>query len=257
MRPLNGIDIKSGLTSYSLRINLLKNKRMNKNDVAVNQEVVNAISKGRERTNILKAWEQKAIVYLVQVIPSWISSDMLTGIGLFGNFLVCLSFVLGAYVDPLFLLLNIVGFSINWFGDSLDGRIAFYRKKARKWYGFSLDLTVDWIGTILIGLGFMIYVGSAWMFIGYAFVVMYGWAMLTAILRYKITGQYSIDSGLLGPTEVRVIISSIILLELIVIGSLIYSGIVVSLVLFITNIVDFKKLLKLADHKDKLDRLNG
>ena len=39
------------------------------------------ISTDRQRTNILRAWEQKTIAYLVQKIPSWISSDGLTAIG--------------------------------------------------------------------------------------------------------------------------------------------------------------------------------
>ncbi|MFA9389548.1 MAG: CDP-alcohol phosphatidyltransferase family protein [Prolixibacteraceae bacterium] len=229
---------------------------MNKVEVAINNEVVKAITKGRERTNILRTVEQKSIVYLVQRIPSWLSSNMLTAIGLFGNLIVFLSFLLGAYVNNYFLLLNVFGFIISWFGDSLDGRIAFYRKIPRKWYGFTLDLTVDWIGTIFIGLGFMIYVSSPWTLIGYAFIVLYGWAMITAILRYKITGKYSIDSGLLGPTEVRVIISSIMILELLVNGSIVYCGVLVSLVLLITNIIDFRKLLVLADDRDTLERQN-
>lgn len=227
---------------------------MSKSKDSVNKDVIKAISKGRERTNVLRTVEQKTIVYLVQRIPSWISSDMLTAIGFIGNLIVFLSFVLGAYINKLFLLLNILGFLISWFGDSLDGRIAFYRKIPRRWYGFSLDLTVDWIGTIFIGLGFMIYVDPSWVFIGYAFIVMYGWEMITAILRYKITGKYSIDSGLLGPTEVRIIISLIMILELIFNGSIIYCGILVSFALLVTNIIDFRKLLVLADEKDKIER---
>ena len=45
-------------------------------------KVIELISVGRERTNILRKSEQKALAFLVQRIPSWISSDMLTGIGI-------------------------------------------------------------------------------------------------------------------------------------------------------------------------------
>ncbi|MGI6515167.1 MAG: CDP-alcohol phosphatidyltransferase family protein [Fermentimonas caenicola] len=156
------------------------------------------ISTDRQRTNILRAWEQKTIAYLVQKIPSWISSDGLTAIGFFGNLMVATSFVLGTFYSRYWMLLSLLGFIVNWFGDSLDGRIAYYRNKPRKWYGFSLDVTVDWVGTILIGTGFIIYAPGVWKLAGFFFVVLYGWEMITAQLRYKIGGQYSIDSGIFG-----------------------------------------------------------
>ncbi len=106
-------------------------------------EALKVISKDRERTNIMRKYEQKTIAYLVQYVPSFISSNMLTGIGLVGNLILGLSFVLGAYYSPYFLLIGIFGSIVNWYGDSLDGRLAYFRKKSRKWYGFCLDITID------------------------------------------------------------------------------------------------------------------
>ena len=117
-------------------------------------KVIELISVDRERSNILRNPEQKALAFLVQRIPSWISSDMLTGIGFGGNILTFLSFLLAAYISTPYLLLGVLGYAISWFGDSLDGRTAYYRHKARKWSGFSLDITVDWLGVILMGLGY-------------------------------------------------------------------------------------------------------
>lgn len=214
-------------------------------------EVVKVISQGRNRTNILRNSEQNTIAFFVKRIPSWISSDMLTGIGFLGNILVFLSFIFAAYVSPNFLMLGVVGFMVSWFGDSLDGRIAYYRNIPRKWYGFALDVTTDWIGIVLICFGFIIYVKGVWEIIGFAFVVLYGWEMITTMIRYKVTNQYSIDSGLLGPTEVRIVISGILVLEAFVNGSILYSGSIACVLLFISNIVDTIKLLKLADIKDK------
>src|SRR5690554_1261435 len=213
------------------------------------------ISTGRQRTNILRGWEQKTIAFLVQKIPSWISSDGLTAIGLFGNIIVAASFVFGAYINRYWLLLSIIGFAINWFGDSLDGRLAYYRNTPRKWYGFSLDVTVDWVGTILIGTGFTIYAPGIWKYTGFFFVVLYGWEMITAQLRYKIGGQYSIDSGIFGPTEVRLLIGSIIILEVFIPGSIQYLATIACIFLLISNLVESRKLLKLADEQDKADRI--
>ena len=212
------------------------------------------ISSGRQRTNILRGWEQKTIAYLVQKVPSWISSDGLTGIGLFGNIMVALSFVLGAYINKYWLLLSLLGFAINWLGDSLDGRLAYYRNKPRKWYGFSLDVTVDWVGIILIGAGFTIYAPGIWKYAGFFFVVLYGWEMITAQLRYKVGGQYSIDSGIFGPTEVRLLIGAIIVFEVFIPGSIRYLATAACLFLLISNMVETRKLLKLADERDKAER---
>lgn len=213
------------------------------------------IATDRQRTNILRVWEQKAIAYLVQKVPAWISSDGLTAIGFLGNLMVASSFVLGAYLSHYWLLLSLLGFAINWLGDSLDGRLAYYRNKPRKWYGFSLDVTVDWVGTILIGLGFSIFVSGVWKYAGFIFVVLYGWEMITAQLRYKIGGQYSIDSGIFGPTEVRLLLGTIITFEVFIPGSIQFLASAACFFLLISNIVESKRLLLLADEQDKAERL--
>ncbi|MCE5330770.1 MAG: CDP-alcohol phosphatidyltransferase [Bacteroidales bacterium] len=223
-------------------------------------ELSKTISKERGRTNLLKEIEQKTIAFLVQRIPSWINSDMLTAIGFLGSIIILLSFVLAAHVNETYLLIGVLGFMVSWFGDSLDGRLAYYRKIPRKWYGFTLDLTVDWLGIILMGLGFMIYANEAWKIVGFGFVVLYGWEIITALIRYKVTDKYAIDSGKFGPTEVRIIISLILIFEVIFKGSILYSSIIACVVLFIVNIIDTMKLLKLADALDteeKETKING
>ena len=219
--------------------------------------VLKTIGQGRERTNILRKWEQRTIAYFVQRLPSWMTSNMLTGIGFFGSLVTFSSFVLAHYVHGYCLLIGVLGFFISWFGDSLDGRVAYYRNKPRKWYGFSLDFTIDWIGIVLMGMGFIVYVSDVWEIIGFLFVVLYGWEMMTALLRYKVTNKYSIDSGLLGPTEARVVISAILVLEVFVNTSIIYSSALACVILFISNIVETNRILKLADIQDKEENRNG
>ncbi len=217
-------------------------------------KVIELISVDRERTNVLRKSEQKALAFLVQRIPSWISSDMLTGIGFGGNILTSSSFLLASYVSTPYLLLGVFGYAISWFGDSLDGRIAYYRHKARKWYGFSLDITVDWLGVILMGLGFIVYTEGPWEIVGFGFVVLYGWEMITTSVRYKVTDKYSIDSGLLGPTEVRIVISLILIGEVLFKGSILYASLLATVILLIMNIIDTGKLLKLANEYDNKEK---
>lgn len=214
------------------------------------ESALSKISKDRKRTNILKKHEQNLIAYLVQKMPDFVTSNMLTAFGFFGSIIVSLSFVLATYVDRRLLLLSILGFTINWFGDSLDGRIAYYRNKPRKWFGFTLDFSIDWLSNIVVGIGFAIYMEDDWQLIAFLFIMLYGWAMITALLRYKITNQYSIDSSHLGPTEVRIIICCLLTLEVLFPGALKYIGSLACLVLLIVNIIDFKNLLKSADDLD-------
>jgi hypothetical protein len=218
------------------------------------REILKIISKDRSRTNLLKKYEQKSLVFLVQHVPSWIKSDMLTFIGFLGSVTVLLGFVLATYFHRYYLLLGIPGLVINWFGDSLDGRLAYYRNNPRKWYGMSLDLTVDWLTTIVIGLGYVIYAHGLWDLAGFGFVVLYGWAMITTLIRYKVTGKYIIDSGLFGPTEVRIVVSLILVAEVFIRDAILYCGVLACAVLLVVNMVETVKLLHQANKKDIEER---
>ena len=74
--------------------------------------------------------------------------------------------------------------------------------------------------------------------------------MIISQLRYKVTDQYSIDSGLLGPTEVRIILAALFCLEYFVPGSIHWVGLAISVVLLFSFISDFVKLLDAANERD-------
>jgi len=214
-------------------------------------EVLNSVFGDRKRTNLLKKYEQQAIAWLVQRMPQWITSNFLTGLGFFGYIIVFASFVLATYFSRAFLLVGLPGFMVNWFGDSLDGRLAYYRKKPRKQYGFTLDITIDWLSIILIGLGYIIYADGVWEVFGYGFVTMYAWEIILALIRYRITGNYSIDSGKFGPTEVRIMVGAVMVAEVLLPGSIVFSAGFLVMAIFIVNIIDTRKLLRVADEIDK------
>lgn len=218
------------------------------------QKINKKLFQDRKRTNILSEPEQRLISYLVPKVPNWISSDGLTAIGLLGAFIILGSFLLAEYIHVSYLLLAVFGFVVQWFGDSLDGRIAYYRNKSRKWYGFALDIVMDWVSTVLIGLGYVFYAVGDAKYLGFALVALYGWAMIISQLRYRITDKYTIDAGLLGPTEIRVIICLVLVLEVILPGSLDYSVLMICIALFFVNFVDTKKLLDLGDIRDAQEK---
>lgn len=208
----------------------------------------------RKRTNILGGIEQKTLGFLVARMPKFVTPNLLTVVGIMGSVLVFLGFILAKNYESFYLLLCVLGLAINWFGDSLDGRIAYYRNIPRKWYGFSLDIIMDWIGTIFIGLGYYFYAPEEFRIIAFLFVVLYGWAMIISQLRYKITGVYSIDAGLVGPTEIRMILSLIILAEFFFFDTLQYYAGAICIVLLIINIIDTRKLLAFGDIRDEEEK---
>jgi len=138
------------------------------------KEIMKINSNDRVSINLLKNPEQKILASLVQHVPSRISPNMVTALSLFGSIMVFSGFILAIHNHKNYLLLGVLGFIIGWLGDSLDGRIAYFRNKPRKLYGFILDITIDWIGIIFIGCGYVVYSDGIWALLGYGFVVMYG-----------------------------------------------------------------------------------
>src|SRR3546814_14130462 len=51
------------------------------------------------------------------------------------------------------LLLAIAGYAVQWFGDSMDGSLARYRRIERPSYGYFIDHSCDGLATLLILAG--------------------------------------------------------------------------------------------------------
>ncbi len=206
------------------------------------------IRSSRIRKNILKTSEFKVIAYFCRIMPAWVKPDMLTTTGIIGSIIIAAGMIL-AVNNPLWLLLSVGGFVIQWFGDSLDGRLAYYRNIPRKWYGWALDLNADWISASIIGLGFYFYFPD-WKVVAFLFVVAYGGSMLLSLIRYKIADKYVIDTHMMGPTELRIIISIFLLAEILFTGILWKFALVGSIILMIINVTDTCKILGLGDQRD-------
>jgi phosphatidylglycerophosphate synthase len=207
-----------------------------------------SIKSDRKRSNFLKNAEYTTISYLCKIMPRWVTPDMLTAFGVFGAVVVFFGLQL-AKIDKLFLLLSILGLAIHWFGDSLDGRIAYYRNTPRKWYGWALDIHADWLAIIIIGLGFYFYF-PYYNFVAFLFVAAYGGAMIIALLRYKINNQYIIDSNYFGPTELRIVLSAVLFLEILFPYILLGFGMIGTVLLVVFNTIDSIGVLKAGDVRD-------
>jgi len=156
----------------------------------------------RIQTSFLNAAEKKALVWLAERQPKWMTSDILTFIGFLGAVIIAVGYALSA--NPVFLWLASFGWIINWYGDSLDGTLARVRKQQRPIYGFFIDHTVDCINEsiMVIGVGmspFMQFDVAILCLVAYLLISVY--VYISAHLK----GEFKLTYGKMGPTELRVI----------------------------------------------------
>jgi len=159
-----------------------------------------------ERVNdiLLGPLERPALRWLCAHMPTWVNPDMLTAIGVGGGFITALGYWLSNF-DKNFLWLADFGFVVNWFGDSLDGSLARYRKIERVRYGYFIDHTVDTFTQTMICIGLGL---SPFVDFNYAMLALAGYLQLgiLALVSAAATGVLKISYGKIGPTEIRVII---------------------------------------------------
>jgi phosphatidylglycerophosphate synthase len=157
----------------------------------------------RIQENIVARQERRFLNWACARMPYSVTSDHLTILSVIGAFMVLAGYVAGR-TDSRFLLLSAFGFVVNWFGDSLDGSLARYRKVTRPRYGYFLDHSVDAFCTLLMigGMGLSLYVR---MDVAMFAVVGYLALCIHVFLKNHVTGTFQLTFMFLGPTELRMI----------------------------------------------------
>jgi len=147
--------------------------------------------------------ERPVLRWLAAHMPKWVTPDILTAIGVFGSLVVFAGYGL-TNINASFLWLATLGFVINWFGDSLDGTLARFRKIERHQYGFYIDHTVDAFDEVLVFLGLGI---SAYVMFDLACLALIGYLVLSVVVYVDtcVSGEFKLSYGRLGPTEARMI----------------------------------------------------
>ena len=107
----------------------------------------------RQNRSFLAHAEQVAIQAILPRIPANICSLDLTVFGMVGSVIAAIGLI-GCYWSNWFLVVVTIGVVMNWFGDSLDGSLARYRKEERPRFGFLVDHTCDLFSQILIIVAF-------------------------------------------------------------------------------------------------------
>jgi phosphatidylglycerophosphate synthase len=167
----------------------------NRNDIAKNTRVNQTLTAPLERP---------ALGWLAERSPAWITPDVLTTIGVVGSVIIFLGYWLSGSSVWWLMAVNL-GFIINWFGDSLDGTLARFRKIERPKFGFYIDHTVDAVSEFLtiIGIGM-----SPFMRLDIAAFALIGYLLMSVhvYVRTATDGVFKISYGTVGPTELRAII---------------------------------------------------
>lgn len=127
--------------------------------------------------------------------------DRLTAIGMAGAALVFVGYV-ASNMGPRWLLLALAGYAVQWFGDSLDGSLARYRKIERPSYGYFLDHSCDGLANLMIvlGIGLSPFVGM-----NVALIALAGYFLMSmhAFLAARVIGELRLSYMAAGPTELR------------------------------------------------------
>ena len=158
----------------------------------------------RIQTSFLNGLEKKALVWLAERQPAWMTSDMLTWIGVFGAFMIMVGYIL-SHFSVQWLWLSTFGLIVNWYGDSLDGTLARVRDCQRPIYGYYVDHTVDCIneGLMFIGAGLSPFLHLDLALLAYAIYLV---LTINVSINAHLKGEFRLTYFKLGPTEFRIII---------------------------------------------------
>ncbi len=158
----------------------------------------------REPNFLLARFERRLLPWAAGRLPRWVLPDDMTAVGVLAAFGVCAAYQLSnqgrgwLWVASGLLVLQ-------WVGDSLDGTLARVRGIQRPKYGYYLDHMVDAIATAAIGLGLGL---SPFMLLSIGALIVVGYLILSinVYLESMAFGRFRLGYGLLGPTEIRVVL---------------------------------------------------
>lgn len=158
----------------------------------------------RIQENLVARVERRALNRLCGAMPQWVTPDMLTFAGMFGAVLVFAGY-LASNVDANWLWLSIAGYVVHWFGDSLDGSLARFRKIERPRYGYFLDHSCDGFATMLVVVGIGL---SSYVELEIALIALAGYLLMSihAFLSVRVLGELRLSYLNGGPTELRLIL---------------------------------------------------
>ena len=158
----------------------------------------------RIQQNLLAVSERRLLNWLCARLPAWLKPDHLTALGFAGALVSASGYVLSNWHSG-WLWFAISGYFVNWFGDSLDGSLARFRKIERPSFGYFIDHSTDSLAnTILvtcIGL-------SPFLRLDVALLALAGYLLLSihSFLAARVVNEFRLSYLAGGPTELRIML---------------------------------------------------
>jgi len=148
--------------------------------------------------------EKRALVWMAEHAPAWLTSDQLTVLGLSAQIAAGVCYAFSRY-NLYALLLVIVCIALNWLGDSLDGTLARVRQQQRPRYGFYVDHIVDIFGSVALMTGLAC---SGFVHWQTAMAMLIAFLLLSSesyLATYTLS-CFQMSQGIFGPTEIRILL---------------------------------------------------
>lgn len=172
---------------------------------------VNALT--RIQQNYLAKRERVILNWLCARMPDWVTPDFLTIFGLCGAFVTFAGYA-ASNSGSGWLILSIAGYVVQWFGDSMDGSLARFRRIERPSYGYFIDHSCDGLATVLILFG----IGSSpYVTMEIAMVGLVGYLLMSihAFLAARVLGELKLSYLSAGPTELRIMLIGLTIMMII------------------------------------------
>lgn len=159
----------------------------------------------RLQNSVLSVAEKHTLQWLVARLPRWVNADHLTILALASMLAAGILYALSAEQPWLLHLVNVC-LAVNWFGDSLDGTVARYRKQLRPNYGYYVDHICDSFGALFL-VGGLVLSGYMNTLIGAAVLSSYFLLSINSYLAAHALGRFQISFLRFSPTELRILLA--------------------------------------------------
>ena len=158
----------------------------------------------RVNQSLTASVEKRALQWMAERAPRWLTSDQLTLLGLGAQVMAGICYGLARYNLQMLLLVNLC-VVLNWLGDSLDGTLARVRRQQRPRYGFYVDHMVDIFGAVALmgGLGCS---GLVHWQTAIAMLVAFLLLSSESYLATYTLSRFELSQGIFGPTEIRILL---------------------------------------------------
>jgi phosphatidylglycerophosphate synthase len=159
----------------------------------------------REHRSLLAGLERRALLAIALRLPTEVTSDHLSLLGLAAMPLAGLAFA-SIPTHPACAALFVALLAVNWFGDSLDGTLARVRDQQRPRYGYYVDHVIDLTGTTALLVG-MAASGLMQREVAAGLAAAYFLVAAETYLAAHSAGVFRISFAGIGPTELRIVLA--------------------------------------------------